>query len=139
MTLSCSGRSVMVIRASFGLPCSKPKGVGGHCQARLQPPPRGKHPRQSRRKDRGGVALSAVEAEFPDSGRYAGGCAVALGRGGEFDLEGERVMAPPDAPGLGVTVNEEAAARHPFQQKVLQSAVYAPDGEIGRASCRERV
>ena len=36
----------------------------------------------------------------------------------------------PDAPGLGVTVNEEAAARHPFQQEVLQSAVYAPDRAV---------
>jgi galactonate dehydratase len=37
---------------------------------------------------------------------------------------------PSDAPGLGVTVNEEAAARHPFQQEVLQSAVYAGDGAV---------
>jgi galactonate dehydratase len=37
---------------------------------------------------------------------------------------------PSDAPGLGVTVNEEAAARHPFQQEVLQSAVYAPDRAV---------
>src|ERR1039457_98050 len=101
MTLSCSGRSVMVIRASFGLPWSKPKGVGGHCQARLQPPPRGKHPRQSRRQDRGGVALRAVEAEFPDSGRYAGGCAVALGSGGEFAQDGERLLAVIERAGFG--------------------------------------
>jgi hypothetical protein len=31
---------------------------------------------------------------------------------------------------LGVTVSEEAAARHPFQQEVLQWAVYAPDGAV---------
>ena len=37
---------------------------------------------------------------------------------------------PTDAPGLGVTVNEAAAARHPFQQEVLQSAVYARDGAV---------
>ena len=37
---------------------------------------------------------------------------------------------PSDAPGLGVRVNEAEAARHPFQQEVLQSAVYAPDGAV---------
>ena len=37
---------------------------------------------------------------------------------------------PSDAPGLGVTVNESEAARHPFQQEVLQSAVYAGDGAV---------
>ena len=37
---------------------------------------------------------------------------------------------PSDAPGLGVTVNEAAAARYPFQQEVLQSAVYAGDGAV---------
>src|ERR1039457_1811574 len=130
MTLSCSGRSVMVIRASFGLPWSKPKGVGGHCQARLQPPPRGKHPRQSRRQDRGGVALRAVDAEFPDSGRYAGGCAVALGSGGEFVKDGKRLWVAPECAGFGGHGKGGGSARHPFQQKVLQSAVYAPDGAV---------
>ena len=37
---------------------------------------------------------------------------------------------PSDAPGLGVKVNERAAAQHPFQQEPLQSAVYAPDGAV---------
>lgn len=37
---------------------------------------------------------------------------------------------PADAPGLGVQVNEAAAARHPFQQEVLQTAVYAADGAV---------
>jgi galactonate dehydratase len=37
---------------------------------------------------------------------------------------------PSDAPGLGVRVNEEAAARHPFQQEVLQGVVYAGDGAV---------
>lgn len=37
---------------------------------------------------------------------------------------------PCDAPGLGVTVNEKAAARHPFEQEKLQSVVYAPDGAV---------
>ena len=37
---------------------------------------------------------------------------------------------PCDEPGLGVKVNEQAAARHPFQQEKLQSAVYAPDGAV---------
>jgi galactonate dehydratase len=37
---------------------------------------------------------------------------------------------PSDAPGLGVRVNEAEAARHPFRQEVLQSAVYAGDGAV---------
>jgi galactonate dehydratase len=37
---------------------------------------------------------------------------------------------PTEAPGLGVTVNEKAAAAHPFAQEILQSAVYAPDGAV---------
>ncbi|MCS6953350.1 MAG: galactonate dehydratase [Bryobacterales bacterium] len=37
---------------------------------------------------------------------------------------------PVDRPGLGVAVNEAAAARHPFVQEPLQSAVFAPDGAV---------
>ncbi len=38
---------------------------------------------------------------------------------------------PCDAPGLGVEVDENAAARHPFQQEVMHSTtVRAPDGAI---------
>ncbi len=38
---------------------------------------------------------------------------------------------PPDAPGLGIEVNEAAAAKHPFQQEVLHSTtVRAPDDAI---------
>jgi galactonate dehydratase len=36
----------------------------------------------------------------------------------------------PSAPGLGITVNEEAAGRHPFAQEKLQSVVYAEDGAV---------
>jgi len=36
----------------------------------------------------------------------------------------------PSAAGLGVSVNEEAAAHHPFQQEPLQSAIYARDGAV---------
>jgi galactonate dehydratase len=43
---------------------------------------------------------------------------------------GNGYWLPTDASGLGVRVNEEAAARHPFQQQVLQSAVYAGDGAV---------
>ena len=34
------------------------------------------------------------------------------------------------APGLGIEVNEAAAARHPFVQEPLQSVVYAHDGAV---------
>ena len=38
---------------------------------------------------------------------------------------------PPTAPGLGVTVNEDAARRHPWQPEVQHSAIArAPDGSI---------
>jgi galactonate dehydratase len=37
---------------------------------------------------------------------------------------------PSEAPGLGIKINERAAAQHPFQQEPLQSAVYAPDGAV---------
>jgi galactonate dehydratase len=37
---------------------------------------------------------------------------------------------PCDEPGLGVKVNERAAAQHPFEQEKLQSAVYAADGAV---------
>jgi galactonate dehydratase len=37
---------------------------------------------------------------------------------------------PCDQPGLGIKVNERAAAQHPFEQEKLQSAVYAPDGAV---------
>jgi galactonate dehydratase len=36
----------------------------------------------------------------------------------------------PDEPGLGVSINEKAAERHPFQQEPLQSAIYARDGAV---------
>jgi len=38
---------------------------------------------------------------------------------------------PTDAPGLGIAVDEAAAARHPFQQEVMHSTtIRAPDGAI---------
>ncbi len=37
---------------------------------------------------------------------------------------------PCDQPGLGIKVNERAAAQHPFEQEKLQSAVYAADGAV---------
>lgn len=37
---------------------------------------------------------------------------------------------PSDEPGLGVKVNERAAAEHPFEQEKLQSIVYARDGSV---------
>jgi galactonate dehydratase len=37
---------------------------------------------------------------------------------------------PCDAPGLGVSVNEAAAARHPFEQEQLASVVYGADGAV---------
>jgi galactonate dehydratase len=49
----------------------------------------------------------------------------------ESSLQTEKgYWLPCDEPGLGVKVNEQAAARHPFQQETLQSAVYAPDGAV---------
>jgi galactonate dehydratase len=38
---------------------------------------------------------------------------------------------PNDAPGLGIEVNEEAAARHPFKQEVIHPmTVRAHDGAV---------
>lgn len=37
---------------------------------------------------------------------------------------------PTEEPGLGVEVDEKAAAKHPFMQEELQSIVYAPDGAV---------
>ncbi len=37
---------------------------------------------------------------------------------------------PTEAPGLGIAVNESEAAKHPFVQEPLTSAVYAPDGAV---------
>jgi galactonate dehydratase len=37
---------------------------------------------------------------------------------------------PCDQPGLGISVNEQAAAKHPYMPEPLQSAVYAPDGAV---------
>ena len=37
---------------------------------------------------------------------------------------------PCDEPGLGVRVNEKAAAAHPFEQEKLASVIYAPDGAV---------
>lgn len=35
---------------------------------------------------------------------------------------------PPEEPGLGIDINEDAARKHPFQQEVLQQMVFHPDG-----------
>ena len=37
---------------------------------------------------------------------------------------------PTEEPGLGVRVNEKAAAAHPFEQETMASVVYAPDGAV---------
>ena len=41
-----------------------------------------------------------------------------------------RIVRPSGRPGLGVEVNEAAAARHPFQSESLQR-VYYRDGSVG--------
>ncbi len=49
----------------------------------------------------------------------------------ESSLKTERgYWLPTEAPGLGISVNEDAARRHPFVQEPLQSAIYAPDGAV---------
>ncbi len=40
-----------------------------------------------------------------------------------------RIVRPSSRPGLGVEINEEAIARHPFQQEVPRRS-YAPDGSV---------
>ncbi len=37
---------------------------------------------------------------------------------------------PCDEPGLGVSVNEDAAAKHPFQPEQMRPAIYAADGSV---------
>jgi galactonate dehydratase len=37
---------------------------------------------------------------------------------------------PPEAPGLGIDINEREAARHPFQQEVLEQMVFHEDGSV---------
>ncbi|MEC3878452.1 galactonate dehydratase [Parapedobacter sp. 10938] len=49
--------------------------------------------------------------------------------GYEVEKKG-RLVRPNAKPGLGVEINEEEVMKHPFQQEVLQCAVYA-DGSVG--------
>ena len=37
---------------------------------------------------------------------------------------------PLDEPGLGVDINEAEAARHPFEQEILEQMVFHPDGSV---------
>jgi galactonate dehydratase len=49
----------------------------------------------------------------------------------ESSLRTERgYWLPNDEPGLGIRINEREAAKHPFVQEPLTSAVYAPDGAV---------
>ncbi|MBT3604782.1 MAG: D-galactonate dehydratase, partial [Candidatus Latescibacteria bacterium] len=41
-----------------------------------------------------------------------------------------RIVRPSDAPGLGIEINEEEVAKHPFEQELLQRVFYA-DGSVG--------
>ncbi|HVJ67620.1 MAG TPA: galactonate dehydratase [Caulifigura sp.] len=41
-----------------------------------------------------------------------------------------RTVTPNTKPGLGVTINEEAVRKHPFEQEILQRVFYA-DGSVG--------
>jgi galactonate dehydratase len=48
-----------------------------------------------------------------------------------FTVEREgRLVRPNTRPGLGITINETAVKKHPFQQEVLQR-VFHPDGSVG--------
>ncbi len=104
--------------------------MGGHCQARLQP----HHVGSTRASPEDKIAAALHFAlSTPNFLIQEDMLADVPWRWEvvESSLKTESgYWLPPDAPGLGVTVNEEAAARHPFQQKVLQSAVYAPDGAV---------
>lgn len=37
---------------------------------------------------------------------------------------------PPEEPGLGIDIHEDAARKHPFQQEVLEQMVFHPDGSV---------
>ena len=48
-----------------------------------------------------------------------------------FTIEPEgRIVRPHSQPGLGITINEEEIAKHPFEQEIPQ-VVFYPDGAIG--------
>ncbi len=48
-----------------------------------------------------------------------------------FTIEPQgRIVRPNTLPGLGITINEAAVKRHPFQQEVLQRVFYS-DGSVG--------
>ena len=49
----------------------------------------------------------------------------------EADLRSQNgYWLPPEKPGLGVEVNEREAARHPFQQEILEQMVFHEDGSV---------
>jgi galactonate dehydratase len=48
-----------------------------------------------------------------------------------FTIEPEgRLVRPNTRPGLGISINEEAVAQHPFEQELPQRVFY-PDGSVG--------
>ena len=48
-----------------------------------------------------------------------------------FTIEPEgRIVRPHSQPGLGISINEEEIAKHPFEQEIPQ-VVFYPDGAIG--------
>ena len=54
------------------------------------------------------------------------------GRDGGFTGRAERQCSarPSDRPGLGIEINEDEVARHPFEQELPQRVFYA-DGSVG--------
>jgi galactonate dehydratase len=48
-----------------------------------------------------------------------------------FEIEAKgRIVRPNEGPGLGIEINEEEVAKHPFEQEIAQRVFY-PDGAVG--------
>ena len=48
-----------------------------------------------------------------------------------FTIEPEgRLVKPNTRPGLGISINEDVVAKHPFEQELPQRVFY-PDGSVG--------
>ena len=71
---------------------------------------------------RGGAAFRRRDGEPRDPGGDGRGGALVRGGGARPDRDGRRLLAGAGDAGLGIEIDERAAARHPFEQEVLHTA-----------------
>lgn len=83
----------------------------------------------------GSMATVHAALAIPNITMIEGGAILSINHptevvAGPFPETVDGYVLPPEAPGLGITIDEEAAAAKPFNDKVMQPRLKGYDGSV---------